>query len=82
MATVTEHKSLSGVPRWDGEQKTCGRYMAVFEAIGEYQECEDAFDEFEMSSCPTKSEYDQLMTLTGTAITVAVEKQFKLWKQT
>ena len=80
MSSETDHKSLSGVPRWDGKEETCPRYMAVFEAIGEYHGCEDVFDTVAMTTCPTKSEYDLLIVIAAATVTADQLKQIKLYK--
>ena len=51
----TKSKSLSSIPKWDGTQDTCGRYLSQIKALSEYHECGDALDESEMVNCPTKA---------------------------
>ena len=74
---TSENKSLSGIPRWDGKEGSCSTYMAVLEAIAEYQDCEDAFDTNAMRNCPTKSEYD---ALAATTTDVGEMARRSLWK--
>ena len=62
--TSTETKTI-GVPHWDGKQATCSRYLTVFEAMGDYYDCESAFDIVMMAGCPTKSEYEALAVKVG-----------------
>ena len=51
-------KSLSTVPKWDGAQDTCARYIAQVMALSEYYDCGDAMDSVAMGNCPTKTEYE------------------------
>ena len=53
-------KSLSTVPKWDGAQDTCARYIAQVMALSEYYDCGDAMDSVAMGNCPTKTEYEAI----------------------
>ena len=50
-------------PVWDGKVETCPRYLDQIEALAEYYDCGDALDEVKMlADCPTKSEFDALLS--------------------
>ena len=57
-----QSKGLS-VPKWDGKEESCPRYLAKLKALAEYYNCGDALDEgIMMSECPDESEFKSLQT--------------------
>jgi hypothetical protein len=55
-----ESKGLS-VPKWDGKEESCPRYLAKLKALAEYYNCGDALDEGTMTSkCPEESEFKSI----------------------
>ena len=52
--------SVSSIPTWDGAEATCPRYIAKIEALAVYQQCKDALEETEMTTCPTKAAYNAI----------------------
>ena len=58
----TESKSMSSIPKWDGNGKaaTYARYLVQVNTLAEYYDCGNAMDEVEMRDCPTKAEYSAI----------------------
>ena len=70
----SETKGLT-TPVWDGNAKTCPRYLDQIEALAEFYNCGDALDSVKiLSDCPPKSEFDAISsTMTDPAELVKIK---------
>ena len=74
-----ESKGLS-VPKWDGKEESCPRYLAKLKALAEYYNCGDALDEVTMTSeCSKESEFKSLQA--NSVLSDDEKKKVMLYKQ-
>ena len=74
-----ESKSLS-IPKWDGKEESCPRYLAKLKALAEYYNCGDALDEGTMTSeCSEESEFTTLQA--NSVLSDDEKKKVMLYKQ-
>ncbi len=74
-----ESKGLS-VPKWDGKEESCPRYLAKLKALAEYYNCGDVLDEGTMTSeCPEESKFKSLHT--NSVLSDDEKKKVMLYKQ-